>query len=611
MENIGRYRILGEVGRGAMGIVYKAQDPAIGRTIAIKSIRLLDLTDENERERLRERLFREAQSAGILSHPGIVTIYDIAEENGMAYIFMEFVNGPPLEKMLRIEQTPDKETLLSIFRQTAAALDYAHRKGIVHRDIKPANIMIHEDGTAKITDFGVAKIVSQQMTLAGTMMGTPSYMPPEQVQGGSVNGRADQFSLAVIAYEVLTGEKPFVAEYLPTLLYKIVREEPLAPQRLNPTLNAQVETVLRKGLAKNAEERYETCVDFINALATALSGNKGWTPLPRGASQNMPTVGSQEGLETVDDRRAPSATIPPPLPAGKARDILITPSLPIEPVARRMPPAESSHVARNLLLSALVVALIIAGSFLVIQKFTAIPKPVVAQDAPQQTAQGTTPDTSQPPAQQTQPEPTPPPPDQQAAPPPPEPESAKPTDTKPPADTTEPPKETTPQEEPAPAKPAPARPAPAKPTTVISRSKPAAVDAPFQLTTSPPGAEAVFDYGPKCTTPCTMTLSAGRHTFVVQKPGYREARKIIDIPSDTGLIVDLVRSTGLLTLLSQPSGCSIAIDGQEQSQKTPATLTLAAGMHKIQVRRGDFKQEFTVDVRDGAILTRTVELSSR
>ncbi len=600
MENIGRYRILGEVGRGAMGIVYKAQDPAIGRTIAIKSIRLLDLTDEKERERLRERLFREAQSAGILSHPGIVTIYDIAEENGMAYIFMEFVNGPPLEKMLRVEQTPDKETLLSIFRQTAAALDYAHKKGIVHRDIKPANIMIHEDGTAKITDFGVAKIVSQQMTLAGTMMGTPSYMPPEQVQGASVNGRADQFSLAVIAYEVLTGEKPFVAEYLPTLLYKIVREEPLAPQRLNPTLNSQVETVLRKGLAKNADDRYETCVDFINALSTALTASKGWTPLPRGASQNMPTVGSREGLETIDDRGAPpAATNPPPFPVAAPRDILIAPSLPIEPIARRMPPAETSHVARNLLLSALVIGLVIAGSFAAIQKFTANPKPVVAQETPQQTAQGSTPDTSQPPAQQAQPEPTPP--DQQAAPPPPE------TDTsKPPAESNEPPKETAPQEEPA-------RTVPAKPAPVISRPKPAPVpsDATFQLTTSPAGAEAVFDYDRKCTTPCTVTLSAGRHTFVVHSPGYREARKIIDIPSDTGLIVDLVRATGMLTLLSRPSGCSIAIDGQEQSQKTPATLMLAAGTHRIQVRRGDFKQDFTVDVRDGAILTRTVELSSQ
>src|SRR5512143_2765691 len=244
VQQVGRYQIVSELGRGAMGIVYKAQDPAIGRTIAIKSIRLHDLTDEAERARLRERLFREAQSAGILSHPNIVTIYDIAEQDGLAYIFMEFVNGPPFEKMLKVDKTPDKETLLSILRQVAAALDYAHKKGIVHRDIKPANIMVHEDGTAKVTDFGVAKIVSQQMTQAGTIMGTPSYMSPEQVQGGAISGRADQFSLAVIAYEVLTGEKPFTADYLPTLLFKIVREEPAPPQRLNGTLSAEVDTVL-------------------------------------------------------------------------------------------------------------------------------------------------------------------------------------------------------------------------------------------------------------------------------------------------------------------------------------------------------------------------------
>ncbi|HSR09603.1 MAG TPA: serine/threonine-protein kinase, partial [Bryobacteraceae bacterium] len=291
MENIGRYRIIGELGRGAMGVVYKAQDPAIGRMIAVKTIRLCDLTEESERERLRERLFREAQSAGILSHPGIVTIYDIAEEGGLAYIFMELVNGPPLDKMLKSAQTPDKETLLSILRQVAAALDYAHKKGIVHRDIKPANIMVHEDGTAKVTDFGVAKIVSQQMTQAGTIMGTPSYMSPEQVQGGNISGRADQFSLAVIAYEVLTGEKPFVADYLPTLLFKIVREEPAPAQRLNGTLSADVETVMRRALSKNPADRYDTCVDFVNALAVACNACGNWVPLPRGVSHNMPTAG--------------------------------------------------------------------------------------------------------------------------------------------------------------------------------------------------------------------------------------------------------------------------------------------------------------------------------
>ena len=299
VENIGRYRIIGELGRGAMGIVYKAQDPAIGRLIAIKSIRLGDLTDETERERLRDRLFREAQSAGVLSHPGIVTIYDIAEEGGLAYIFMELVNGPPLDKMMKAGQTPDKETLLSILRQVAAALDYAHKKGIVHRDIKPANIMVHEDGTAKVTDFGVAKIVSQQMTQAGTIMGTPSYMSPEQVQGVAISGQADQFSLAVIAYEMLTGEKPFTAEYLPTLLFKIVREEPVSPQRLNATLSPDVEVVMRRALAKTAANRYETCVDFVNALAAALNASGNWVPLPRGASHNMPTAGPEAGLATL------------------------------------------------------------------------------------------------------------------------------------------------------------------------------------------------------------------------------------------------------------------------------------------------------------------------
>ncbi len=309
MEQIGRYQIVGELGRGAMGIVYRAQDPAIGRTIAIKSIRLNDLTDDAERERLRERLFREAQSAGILSHPGIVTIYDIAEENGMAYIFMEFVNGPPLEKMLHTARTPDKETLLTIFRQTAAALDYAHKKGIVHRDIKPANIMIHEDGVAKITDFGVAKIVSQQMTVAGTMMGTPSYMSPEQIQGGEISGRTDQFSMAVMVYEILTGEKPFTAEYLPTLLYRIVRENPVPPQRLNTTLTPQIEAVLHKALSKSPADRYETCADFISALSIACNAAPGWIPLPRGASQSMPTAGSSEGLaETVADREFPETS---------------------------------------------------------------------------------------------------------------------------------------------------------------------------------------------------------------------------------------------------------------------------------------------------------------
>src|SRR5579863_9194836 len=288
VQQVGRYQIVSELGRGAMGIVYKAQDPAIGRTIAIKSIRLQDLTDEAERVRLRERLFREAQSAGILSHPGIVTIYDIAEENGMAYIFMEFVNGPPLEKMLLTEQTPDKETLLSILRQTAAALDYAHGKGIVHRDIKPANVLIASDGAVKITDFGIAKVTtSQQYTQTGTIVGTPNYMSPEQVQGLAVTGRADQFSLEVIAFEMLTGDRPFTGEHLTTVVYKIVAEEPPPVQRLNPTLGPQIDGALRRGLSKKPEARYATCIEFVNGLDAACANTHGWKNLPRGGNMAL------------------------------------------------------------------------------------------------------------------------------------------------------------------------------------------------------------------------------------------------------------------------------------------------------------------------------------
>ncbi|MBZ5603241.1 MAG: protein kinase [Acidobacteriia bacterium] len=568
MEQIGRYQILGELGRGAMGIVYKAQDPAIGRTVAIKSIRLHDLSDEAERDRLRERLFREAQSAGILSHPGIVTIYDILEQDGLAYIFMEFVNGPPLEKMLRHERTPDKETLLSIFRQVAAALDYAHKKGIVHRDIKPANIMIHEDGTAKVTDFGVAKILSQSMTVAGTIMGTPSYMSPEQIQGTAISGRTDQFALAVIAYEVLTGEKPFSAEYMPTLLYKIVREEPIAPQRLNPTLGPQVETVMRKAMHKDPVERFESCAEFVNALAAACNATKEWTPLPRGAHSNMPTVGSDDGLsETIDELTAKESAETVAAPA-------VPPVIAIQPVGRLAPPPEPSHVARNVFLSALAVALVFAGAFAVVWKFTEHPKPAAAVEQPA-------------PAPVEVEKPVPPPPQ-------------------------ETPKAETPKEE-SPKEEAKQPPPEEDPLPVVTKPEvakdPVSSDAVFQLTTSPAGSEAIFDGDRRCTTPCRMVLSTGRHTFVARHTGYRDAHRIIEIPRDTGLIVDLARATGMLTLISDPPGMSIVIDGQEQPQKTPARLVLAEGQHQVQVGHNGRTKQFTVDIRDGALVERTIELS--
>ncbi len=277
MDHIGRYQILGEVGRGAMGVVYRALDPTIGREVAIKIIRLSDQANAEQRSQQRDRLFREARSAGILSHPGIVTVYDMAEQDDMAYIAMEYVSGSTLEQILAGKESLAPAFISSVLRQTAAALDYAHHKGIIHRDIKPANIIVTEAGAAKIADFGIAKIsAADQLTQTGLIVGTPNYMAPEQVQGKQVDGSADQYSLAVIAFEMLTGEKPFVAEHLTTLVYQIVCEAPPPAQRLNPTLGGQIEAHLRRALSKQKEARFPSCTAMVDALEAGFAATPNW-----------------------------------------------------------------------------------------------------------------------------------------------------------------------------------------------------------------------------------------------------------------------------------------------------------------------------------------------
>jgi serine/threonine protein kinase len=558
MEKIGRYQVLEEIGRGAMGVVYRAQDPAIGRVIAIKTIRLSDLTDASERERLHERLFREAQSAGILSHPNIVTIYDIAEENGLAFIFMELVNGPALEKLLS-DHAPDSETVLAILKQTASALDYAHKKGIVHRDIKPANIMIHDDGQAKITDFGVAKIVSQQMTQAGTMMGTPSYMSPEQVQGHAVDGRADQFSLAVIAYEILTGEKPFVGEYLPTLLYKIVREDPVAPQRINRSLGPPVETVIRKALAKAPEDRYATCTEFIKALSFALGQVTNWRPLVRGISQSLPTV--------------TEVTVPPP-----GTELEFHPStneIPAAAVTRvRKESGERNPMVRSLiwvLIGIGLVGLAVLGA----QKFL-----FNNSEEPRQVAETKATDT-----------------------PPPAPVVEKPAPvTSTPQVSTEPPK----VEKPAP----PVSESPRRTHEEVRALTPAKQqgDHTVQIVTDPSGATVIVDNesARTCRTPCMLPLQAGRHTASVQLDGYRGYPRILNVPQESDVFVKLTKMLGTLSITSTPEGATIVLNGQVQPQQTPAMLHIAPGTYHVRVSHNGVPLDFDVDVTDGGLIGKNV-----
>ncbi|HUQ91709.1 MAG TPA: serine/threonine-protein kinase [Bryobacteraceae bacterium] len=314
MEQIGRYQITGELGRGAMGVVYRALDPTIGRTVAIKTIRLADASSDQERQFLRERLFREARSAGILSHPGIVTIYDIQEEDGVCYVFMEYVDGPTLEKLMAADEPLDKRRVLNILTQVGAALDYAHGKGIVHRDIKPGNIMLASSGAVKITDFGIARFTSQQATSTGLLLGTPSYMAPEQIADRALDGRADQFALAVMTYQLLTGERPFTGNTLPSLMFKIVNEDPIPPGRINPTLGTAADIVIRKALSKEAGNRYPNCAAFTRALGNACEARPDWMPMRQGMIASLETVAERvvvpaSALDTIAEpsaRRSPS-----------------------------------------------------------------------------------------------------------------------------------------------------------------------------------------------------------------------------------------------------------------------------------------------------------------
>lgn len=266
-ESLGRYEIISELGRGGMGIVMKGRDPKIDRLVALKIIKFGDIIGSGREKELIERFYIEARAAGKLTHPNIVAIYDVGEENGMSFIAMEFVEGRDLADILDKEKKMPFKRAANLIIQIAEGLAFAHEQGIVHRDIKPGNILIQKSDNIKITDFGLARLQSAgSVTQTGHAVGSPLYMSPEQVQSLPLDGRSDMFSLGVMFYELVTGVKPFDADSLTSIIFKIIKDDPLPPTKHDKRISPAVEAVISKMMAKDPERRYRSCGDVAKDL---------------------------------------------------------------------------------------------------------------------------------------------------------------------------------------------------------------------------------------------------------------------------------------------------------------------------------------------------------
>ena len=302
-KSIGRYKILGELGRGAMGIVYRAQDPALDRVVALKTIILAG--DAEGREEYQKRFFLEAKAAGKLTHPSIVTTYDFGEQDGVAYLAMELLEGTDLRTRLKEGALPPAEAV-EIARQVAEGIGFAHERGIVHRDVKPGNIMLLERGRAKIMDFGLARMrAADHKTVTGMVLGTPKYMSPEQVAGSPVDQRSDIFSLGIVLYEMLTGARLFAAEDMTQIMHNVTYDEHEPPTRLKPELPAMLDFVVARALKKDPAARYPDAAELAADLSTCLSELRARPSSPPGEPTGTRTVKLERSTEPASD--APAA----------------------------------------------------------------------------------------------------------------------------------------------------------------------------------------------------------------------------------------------------------------------------------------------------------------
>jgi serine/threonine-protein kinase len=581
LTKTGRYEIVAELGRGSMGVVYQGFDPVIGRTVAIKTM-LTEGLGPQEFNEYKARFQREAMAAGILAHPNIITVYDFGEDNGVLYLAMEFLEGKSLEKIAQEQSVLPVETILPIFDQVCGALDHAHRNKIVHRDIKPANIMILQNGLVKVTDFGIAKMMGLGMTQAGQILGTPNYMSPEQVKGRQIDGRSDIFALGVILYELVTGEKPFGGQNITTVIYKIINENPIPPRELDASIHAGLNYVISKALAKNIDERYQTCRELAEDLrnyknlgsATAGQGTVVLkaAPLPLEAVEPAPPT--------------PNQTMPLPASAPQAAPVTVADTPIDSPINIHMipPPAARRQGIPQIawVLGAVLVVAIMGGiAYLkVVRPRNQAPPAVV-----------TAPVATQSPAQN--------------------PETAVTPATQAPA--------TTP--EPAATQPAAtSKPAENQPTTeAVSQPPPrtttAAKMGQLMVSANVTGARISVDgqSDPSWLTPHTIpNLTAGTHNVTISMNGYDNFQQPVTITGGqtTPLTGNLSAPTADFGVTTRPSGVEVLINGKSYGP-SPVRVNLPPGNYTYTVKPATGQSyDYTVTLRSGDIITKTVTLNN-
>jgi serine/threonine-protein kinase len=576
-ENIGRYQIQSELGKGAMGVVYKAVDPNIGRVVALKTMRL-DVHGIEEAEMLK-RFKHEAVLAGVMNHPNVITIYDAGDWEGVFYMAMEFMEGKTLQVVLHDEHVVSTDRMLSVARQVCAGLDFAHQRGVIHRDIKPANIMLSADGTAKIMDFGIAKSGSN-MTTAGQVLGTPSYMSPEQVRGRNLDGRSDLFSFGVCMYEMLTGEKPFTGQNITTIIYKIMNEAPIPPRELDVSIHPGISAIITKALEKNPDERYQCGADLVRDLENYKSYGSSAPPtkvMSAAAAEAAVASGARAAVATPHDIESvttshiashqvdEAASAPAPQPANVVGRTGSTVRNAVNRIAVPPPPQRG----RLGIMIAALLAFVLLGVGTV--------KLMRARNAqPNQTAQNpsTEPSTSS-----------------TAQHPAPDPNATKPSAAKPAT-----------SDKSSPAKGVPEA---ATAEDTVRQTKIPATTGEARITSTPAGARITIGGASqsKWITPYTLSqLQPGKYDVTVAKAGYASQTKEIAVAAGKQAAVgfELVQAGATINVTSEPAGGLIYLDGKPTGKATPSILNVDKGKHNIEIRKDGFGPENTnVNLSDG------------